>query len=80
MSDILRDKLIAVTTDLAEAKEVIRNLTRKHESQETRSREYEKDCQDKSEWCFDDRENCLLMSPHRSRAQRPQSHIRENSQ
>jgi len=62
MSDILRDKLIAITSDLAEAKEVIRNLTRKHESQEAKSREYEKDCQDKSEWCFDNLEKGPLMS------------------
>ena len=49
MSDILRDKLIAVTSDLAEAKEVIRSLTRKHENQEAKSREYEKGYQDKGE-------------------------------
>lgn len=49
MSDILRDKLIAVTSDLAEAKEVIRNLTRKHEGQEAKFREYEKDSHDKRE-------------------------------
>jgi hypothetical protein len=47
LSDILRDKLIAVTSDLVEAKEVIRNLTRKHESQEAKSWEYEKERQDK---------------------------------
>jgi Mg2+ and Co2+ transporter CorA len=61
VSDILRDKLIAVTSDLAEAKEVIRSLTRKHESQEAKSREYEKDCQDKSKRCFDALEKCHLM-------------------
>ena len=62
MSDILRDKLIAVTSDLAEAKEVIQNITRKYEIQEAKSREYEKDSRDKSESTFDAPETYVLMS------------------
>jgi hypothetical protein len=52
MSDVLRDKLISVTSDLVEAKEVIRNFTKKQESQEAKSQECEKDCQDKSKRCL----------------------------